>query len=177
MLQFFWNRSASVWTAALYLLLGLLLLLFPAESGTLLVWVLCAITAVYGLGHLWRYLQKRRYGLPCGSEVFLTLFPLAFSAFALLRPQAVLSFLPLVLGALLALDGVGKLPPVVSALHRRSEDALPLVLSALLPLVLGIILLWDPYRAARTAIALFGAGLVAGGAGDLAAALLARPRS
>lgn len=36
MLQFFWNRSASVWTAALYLLLGLLLLLFPAESGTLL---------------------------------------------------------------------------------------------------------------------------------------------
>ena len=50
MLQFFWNRSASVWTAALYLLLGLLLLLFPAESGTLLVWVLCAITAAYGLG-------------------------------------------------------------------------------------------------------------------------------
>ena len=169
MLQFFWNRSASVWTAALYLLLGLLLLLFPAESGTLLVWMLCAITAVYGLGHLWRYMQRRRYGLPYGSEVFLTLFPLAFSAFALLRPQAVLSFLPLVLGALLALDGVGKLPPVVSALHRRSEGALPLVL--------GIILLWDPYRAARTAIALFGAGLVAGGAGDLAAALLARPRS
>lgn len=177
MLQFFWNRSASVWTAALYLLLGLLLLLFPTESGTLLVWMLCAITAVYGLGHLWRYMQRRRYGFPYGSEVFLTLFPLAFSAFALLRPQVVLSFLPLVLGALLVLDGVGKLPPVVSALHRRSEGALPLVLSALLPLVLGIILLWDPYRAARTAIALFGAGLVAGGAGDLAAALLARPRS
>lgn len=176
MLQFFWNRSASVWTAVLYISLGLALLLFPAASGTLLVWGLCAVAAAYGLGHLWRCLQKRRYGLPYGGEVFLTLFPLAFSVWALLHPQAVLSFLPLVLGLLLTLDGVGKLPAAASALHRRTGDALALGLSALLPLILGIVLLWDPYRAARTAISLFGAGLVAGGASDLAAALLVRPR-
>lgn len=35
-LQFFWSRTASVWIALLYIILGLPLLLFPGASGSVL---------------------------------------------------------------------------------------------------------------------------------------------
>lgn len=37
MFQFFWTRTASVWVAALYILMGVLLFVFPAASSTLFI--------------------------------------------------------------------------------------------------------------------------------------------
>ena len=48
MFQFFWTRSASLWVAALYVLMGVLLFLFPIASSTLFVQALAAGAAVYG---------------------------------------------------------------------------------------------------------------------------------
>lgn len=107
MYQFFWSRAASIWIAALYVLLGLALLLFPTLSGSVLVWSLAAGAGVYAVSHLFRYLKGRKQQQPSGGDLFLSVLPLAFSVFALLWPEAVLSFLPLVLGSLLLIDGVG----------------------------------------------------------------------
>ncbi len=37
MFEFFWTRSASLWLAALYIAMGVLLFVFPAASSTLFV--------------------------------------------------------------------------------------------------------------------------------------------
>lgn len=37
MFQFFWTRAASVWVAALYIAMGVLLFAFPAATGTFFV--------------------------------------------------------------------------------------------------------------------------------------------
>ena len=41
---------------------GILLLLFPGVSGTVFVWLLAAGSALYGLGHLFRYMKARKSG-------------------------------------------------------------------------------------------------------------------
>ena len=51
-LQFFWSRTASIWIALLYIILGLPLLLFPGASGSVFVWALAAGAAVYAVSHL-----------------------------------------------------------------------------------------------------------------------------
>ena len=174
MFQFFWTRSASIWISILYMALGLPLLLFPGISGTLFVWALSAGAAVYAASHLFRYLQSRKAGEGSGGDLFLTVLPLAFSLFALFWPQAILSFLPLVLGALLLIDGVGKAPLFFSALHLRTSPLIPLALSSLIPLILGILLIVNPFHAARMTIMVFGAALIADGVSDLATALASR---
>ena len=174
MLQFFWSRTASVWIAALYALLGLPLLLFPDVSGALFVWALAAGSAVYGASHLWRYVQGRKAGQASGGDLFLTVLPLAFSVFSLFWPQAILAFLPLVLGALLLVDGVGKAPLVLAAVRTRTQLLLPLLLSALIPVILGVLLVVNPFGAARLTIMVFGAALVADGVSDLVTALMSR---
>lgn len=173
-LQFFWSRTASVWIALLYMALGIPLLLFPGLSGSVFVWALAGGAAVYGISHLWRYLQARKSGQASGGDLFLTVLPLAFSIFAIAWPQDILAFLPLVLGSLLLVDGVGKLPLVLAATHSRNSVFLPLLLSSLIPLVLGLLLVINPFHAAQIVIMVFGAALLADGISDLTTALLSR---
>lgn len=173
-LQFFWTRSACVWIAVLYMALGLPLLLFPAASGSVFVWSLAAGAAVYAVSHLWRYLQARKEGQTSGGDLFLFVLPLAFALFALSWPQTILSFLPLVLGALLLVDGVGKVPLILSSLQARPPVLIPLFLSALIPVALGSLLVLNPFHAAQLVIMVFGAALVADGVSDLITALMSR---
>ena len=88
MVLYFWERSASVWIALLYVLMGGLLLAFPAATSTVFVWALAGGAACYGVSHLLRYLQTRKnkelnliYRCPaigccciCRRSVFVGLF-------------------------------------------------------------------------------------------------------
>ena len=142
-LQFFWSRTASVWIALLYIILGLPLLLCPGASGSVFVWALAAGAAVYAVSHLWRYIQGRKMERASGGDLFLAVLPLAFAIFSISWPQAILSFLPL-------------------------------VLSSLIPIVLGVLLVVNPFHVAQLAIMIFGAALVADGVSDLVTALISR---
>lgn len=173
-LQFFWSRTASVWIALLYIILGLPLLLFPSASGSVFVWALAAGAAVYAASHLWRYIQGRKIEQASGGDLFLAVLPLAFAIFSISWPQAILSFLPLVLGALLLVDGVGKAPLAIAAIQSKPPILIPLVLSSLIPIALGVLLVVNPFHAAQLAIMIFGAALVADGVSDLVTALISR---
>lgn len=172
MFQFFWSRAACVWIALLYVALGLPLLLFPDVSGTVFVWALAIGAAIYGVSHLWRYFQSREKGQT--GDLFLGILPLGFSVFALLSPQAILSFLPIVLGALLLMDGVGKLPLMVRGIREKSPAMVPLIVSAVLPVLIGIVLMVNPFTVAKMVIMAFGLTLMADGVSDLITALLIR---
>ena len=71
-----------------------------------------------------------------GGDLFLAVLPLAFAIFSISWPQAILSFLPLVLGALLLVDGVGKAPLAIAAIQSKPPILIPLVLSSLIPICL-----------------------------------------
>lgn len=171
MFQFFWTRAASVWVAALYVAMGVLLLAFPAASGTFFVWALAG-GAAYGAIHLARYLQGRKAGAANPGDLFLTALPAAFSVFAFAWPQAILSVLPLVLGSLLLMDGIGKLPLAITGLREQFPGMVPLALSAIVPIVLGALIVIAPFAAVRIAVMVFGAALVADGISDLATVIL-----
>ena len=172
MFQFFWTRAASVWVAALYVAMGVLLFAFPAASGTFFVWALAGGAAAYGAIHLARYLQGRKAGAANPGDLFLTALPAAFSVFAFVWPQAILSVLPLVLGSLLLMDGIGKLPLAITGLREQFPGMIPLALSSVVPIVLGALIVIAPFAAVRIAVMVFGAALVADGISDLATVIL-----
>ena len=174
MYQFFWSGGTSIWGAVLYIALGLLLLIFPGMSGTVFVWALAAGAAIYGLGRLIRYFRSRKAGSPAGGEAFLGIVLLAFALFCALQPHALLSFLPLVMGLLFLLDGIVKIPVAVAFVRERSGSLVPSLISTALPIILGILLLANPFGAARVAIMVFGAGLLLDGICDLITSILSR---
>ena len=177
MVSYFWERSASVWIALLYILMGGLLLAYPTATSTVFVWALAGGSAFYGFSHLLRYLQTRKTGGSAPSDLFLTVLPLAFAVFAMIWPQTLLSFLPLVLGSLLLLDGIGKIPLAFLAAKAGTPDTLALViglLSILFALVLGALIVINPFQTVQLVVRIFGLGLIADGIIDFAVVLTAR---
>lgn len=170
MFHYFWSRNASVGMAAVYIALGLPLVLFPAAVGTAFVWALAIGCLVYAVPHFIRYLQGRKVGQAFGGDLFLSVLPLFFALFALLRPHVILSFLPFVLGALLLLDGVGKLPLMLGAIQSHAPSLAYCIASTVIPLILGIVLLINPFQAAQMVIQFFGLGLILDGVADFIAA-------
>lgn len=176
MFSYFWGRNASLPLALLYVLLGLLLTIFPDLSGTIFVWALAGVCLVFAIARLWRYYQRRKADAGGTGDLIAGIAALILALFFWLWPHVVLSFLPLVLGILLLLDGVGKLPLVMDARRAGLPLPLPLLLSTLAPLVLGIILIADPFGVTRFVIRFFGISLIVDGVCDCLTLLSSRPR-
>ena len=174
MSYFYWTGTASVWISILYMFLGLPLLLYPAASGTFFIWALAGGAAVYAISHLVRYIQGRKDGTATGGDLFLTVVPLLFTVASLIWPQTVLAFLPLVLGALLLVDGVGKIPLTIGAIELESPAMIPLAMSCFFPALLGILLMINPFSAVQIVIRLFGIVLMINGVIELVSAIISR---
>ena len=63
MFGYFWSRNATLGMAALYLVLGIVLLLFPGMSGTVFCWGMAAGAGLYAAGNFWRWHQGKKQGI------------------------------------------------------------------------------------------------------------------
>lgn len=110
----------------------------------------------------------------CGNpgDVFLAVLPAAFAAFSLIGPQAVLSVLPLVLGSLLLVDGVSKLPLAYMGVREQHPGMIPMLLSSIIPILLGGLIIVNPFTTMQLVVMVFGATLAADGISDLVTVIL-----
>ena len=65
--------------------------------------------------------------------------------------------LPLVLGSLLLIDGIGKLPLAIAALREQYPGMIPLAISSVLPIILGTVIVINPFATVRVVVMVFGA--------------------
>ena len=137
MFGYFWSRNATLGMAALYLVLGIVLLLFPGMSGTVFCWGLAAGAGLYAAGNFWRWHQGKKQGYSLPGLLLAGLLAAVLCLVCIFRPQFILSFLPL---------------------------------------VLGIVLIANPFGVAKTVIRFFGIGLIVDGVCDLITVLSARRR-
>ena len=68
--KFFMERSASLWTAAFCIVAGVILVLYPVAVSNMFVTALAIGALVYGLIHLFRYIQGRRAGIGLTGDTF-----------------------------------------------------------------------------------------------------------
>ena len=148
-------KTIQILQAAGYVLLGLFLVLHPDTSVKAICYGCGVCAAAYGLLHV---LQCRK-GESKGELILGVVF-IALGIFCLLTPQTVVSFLPFLLGVVLLLDGISK---IQRALDLRVLDAT----MGILLLILGVMLLFNPFGAVKMTMVFFGICLIADGALDL----------
>ena len=156
-------RTTSLWASVLYMALGLVLTFWPGMSGTVFCWGIAAALILYAAHSFWYFIKARNLGFTAGGTLVIGILCLAFGIFCFSRPYVVLSFLPIALGIMLLVDGIGKMPLAVDALSVYSPYRFWVLISAVLPLILGIVLLVNPFRAAKAAIMFFGISILADG--------------
>lgn len=160
-------RTTSLWASVIYMALGLVLTFWPGMSGTVFCWGIAAALILYAAHSFWYFIKARNLGFTASGTLVIGILCLAFGIFCFSRPYVVLSFLPIALGIMLLVDGIGKMPLAVDALSVYSPYRFWVLISAVLPLILGIVLLVNPFRAAKAAIMFFGIGILADGLFEL----------
>lgn len=169
----FRHLKASMFVMQLvYLALGLALVFAPDMSARVLCYACGAALAVVGLLAVWLFAAARQERLLFAwfSLVYGVLFTV-LGIFLLVQPDTVLTVLPAVFGVFVLLDSLGR---IQNALELRRAGLVRwwgMLFFALLSVVLGVLILINPFAALTTTVRVIGAVLLIESVLGLACAL------
>ena len=169
----FRHLKASMFVMQLvYLALGLALVFAPDMSARVLCYACGAALLAVGLLAVWRFAAARQERLLFAwfSLVYGVLFTV-LGIFLLVQPDTVLTVLPAVFGVFVLLDSLGR---IQNALELRRAGLVRwwgMLFFALLSVVLGVLVLINPFAALTTTVRVIGAVLLIESVLGLACAL------
>lgn len=168
------RRSSSIWIPILYILFAVPLILYPDIASRLFCLALSIGSFVYAAARLLRYARNAKHGWAYDGDKWVGIVFVLIGLFCLFFWRVILSFLPLTLGLLLLLDGLMKLPLAIDAFQMKFSSRFALLASTAVPLLLGLILLLNPFGVTRLIIRFFGISLIADGICELVASIFDR---
>ena len=162
MKKFYSNQSVF---SILYFILGIILLIHPMAVGKLVCYAIGIIALACGLWRIYGYWKTREmagfFQVDLVTGVILTVLGIV----ALSRPSLLLSVLPLVLGLIILMDGLVTLN---KALNLRKLDYRWKYLCAWgsVVMILGLILVINPFGSALLMMRFLGIALLVDGAAE-----------
>ncbi len=153
--------------SALYVVLGIVLLLWPTSSVQMICYTLGFIMVVLGITYGILYFTKDRLTGVLQMDLVIGIICLAFGAFILLNPEFLASVMPFAMGIILLLGAVVKIQSAVNMKRLAFQKWYLVLLMAFVMLILAAILLWNPFSGERAMILYTGACLVADGLTNL----------
>lgn len=160
-------RLSSIGIAVCMIVFGVLLTLFPEVSGVIFTRGFASVVLLFALSHVWKWLRARKHDMSGTGDLIGAILLLILSGIGFFKPEIVLSFLPFVTGALLILDGIAKIPLIKEMWDWGNELRWSGILSAGLPLILGVFLAAYPFHVAAVVIRVFGIFLLVDGISDI----------
>ena len=150
-----------------FIVLGLLLLVMPQTSLLWICYAFGAVVLITGVVCLVQYARIRGSGFAAPFLLVAGVITAALGLFTLARPQVVASFLPVVFGIFILVDGCSRIGTAMDLARRRGEKWWLMLLFSLLSIALGILLLVNPFGAAVSVVMLCGVLLIVEGALNL----------
>ncbi|HIV86938.1 MAG TPA: DUF308 domain-containing protein, partial [Candidatus Pygmaiobacter gallistercoris] len=158
------------------ILLGLVLLIWPSLSGRLICYAIAAVLAVYGVYRIVCYFTRDIVLTMLRRDLAAGLAALVGALFLILRPELLISLLPVLFGLALLVGAISELQAAFD-LRRMEDDRwyYPLIAAAVQG-VLGAVILANPFGTAMVLMRFIGASLVVEGICELVFSLLVRRR-
>ncbi len=166
MKEYLKSRKLSFLLASvLYIILGLVLLIWPGTAATVICYAFGTVLAVYGLVSIIAFFISRTGGF--ALELFLGIVAAAVGVFFLLQPRVVASFLPVAVGLFVIIDGLLNLKRALELRRLEYGRWYVTLLLSLLSVVLGLVVVFQPFLAAEALVMLIGAVFIYEGLSDL----------
>ena len=157
------NMAATI----LYLILGIVLILWPTIVMDIICYAFGAVIAAAGLLRVLRYFFRDKYNGMMRRDLAVGLVLVSAAAFLILRPDAVVSLLPFVFGLLLLAGCAGKIQTAADLRRIQAPGwFVPLIMAAV-SLALGIVLLCQPFQSAMVLTRFIGVAIIVEGAENL----------
>ena len=177
--QSVYNKLKQSWifSAIVTIILGLILVLFPAATLTSVSYVVGGLAIAMGVIRTVRYFkQDHTYPYLFQSDLVVGLLSVGFGIFMVSQPVTVLSLVPHIFGMLMVGCGVGGILRSVDAKRAGFASWGVLLGLAIVSVVLGWLIMANPFGAMETATIVIGACLIYQGVTDLVSTLLVGKR-
>jgi len=153
-----WNSNVN---AFIFLLLGLLLLIFPVESMSIGGYLIASILMLGGIGYLIR-LYKEKPNLTNGDIIYLiiSIAAITISITIFVDPTWIIRVLNILVGVLLIISGFMNLINILKFKENRTTSWWIYTSFIILIIILGIVVIINPLFLAKIIVRIEGALLI-----------------
>lgn len=161
----------SMLTAALFVIMGIVLIIYPETTAETICYVVGIAGVVIGiftvLAYVFRDVQKNYYR----NDFVIGMMEVLLGAFILYKADLIIELIPCVLGMLVVFSGIGKLQNCIDLRQMQCGKDLVFFVMALVNMIFGILLVIDPFDDIEILYISIGAGLLVSGVTDAFATL------
>jgi uncharacterized membrane protein HdeD (DUF308 family) len=150
----------------LYILLGVVALVVPETMEKTLGYLLGIILIIAGGVSIIGYLLREAHENYYRNDFVYGLAGIVIGIIVLLKVEIIISLIPLMLGVLVTVSGCAKLQDVIDMKRMNYGNWIVMLLLAFVNLVLGLLLIFNPFEAASLLFRIIGIGLIFSGVTD-----------
>ena len=163
-----WNL---ILMSILYLALGIFLLMVPGTALNIVCYALGGVVLACAAVQLIRYFAVERGVFQSQLTLISGLVCLGLGAFLIIRSDLVVRILPIVFGLFVIFDSLGRIQSALELRRCEYSSWKGFLLLAVLSIVLGIVMILDPFGTMETLVMAIGVILIIEGALNLLSAL------
>jgi uncharacterized membrane protein HdeD (DUF308 family) len=152
-------KNTYVGVSLVSVVLGLFLIIKPEMSSNIISYIIGAGFVFYGVVHILSYILVKnesfyQYDLAKGTISALC------GVFFILKPTVIASILPTILGLAILVNGIFGLQSAMNILRNSSKHWMTVLLPSIVTMVLGLLILANPFHWATNLLIILGAFLV-----------------
>ena len=153
---------------ALYILLGIVALVIPETMERLLGFLIGVVLIIAGAVSMISYLLRDAHQNYYHNDFLHGLLGILLGIVVLYKVEIIISLVPFLLGTLVLVSGLSKLQDVIDLKRLEYGNWIFMLVLAILNIVLGLVLIFNPMAVAELLFRLLGVGLIFSGITDCA---------
>lgn len=156
----------AILTGVLYILLGIVALVIPETMQKTLGYLIGIVLIVAGLVSIICYLLRDARENYYHNEFVFGLVGIVVGAAVLYKVEVIISLIPFILGILVLFSGCSKLQDAIDLRRLGYGSWAGMLIVAIVNIILGIVLICNPFKAAVVLFRVLGIGLILSGVSD-----------
>lgn len=158
-------RKNLLLTSILTILSGILLIVYPGYTMSILCMIFGILCAVYGMVRIVAWIAKTR--VLGNADLIMGLIVFAAGVLLMAHPGFMVSIIPSVVGFIILAIGINKLKDAIDIRNSGYSKWGSLLIPAILVLGLGLLIILNPFATAELTVRVIGATLAFNGVSDI----------
>lgn len=161
------GKKSFVAASLAYVVLGLVLLFFPDFTTSFICTAVGLLLLAYGISAGIGFFAGSNGGYRSQLDAVLGVFAAVLGALLLLKPQLLLSILPVIFGLYILIDGLLNLKRGLDMRSYGYAGWTTTLALSVVSMVLGAVILWNPFSTHLLLVRIIGASFLYEGVADL----------
>lgn len=167
MTEFRVMRKDTLVPSIIYLVIGLILVFCPTSTMRTIGYVFATLLLLCGILMVYRYCTKDVNRVFYGNELVYGMILVALSILIYSKVDSFIAIIPMFLGIVILTSGVSKLQYAIGLYRSHYRGQTALFFLAAVNIILGLVLLINPFASMATLVIIIGASLIFSGVTDL----------